>query len=105
MSRAESRVSDALAPDATLRVVWWLTITIVMLGVGISGSFLADQAPIFVLAGVAVLAWSFFHDLPRPSRKSRPLAEILVAVGLIAGLLALTGYASSPFAMLFALVS
>ncbi|MCA1569818.1 MAG: GGDEF domain-containing protein, partial [Chloroflexi bacterium] len=33
------------------------------------------------------------------------LAEIVVAVALIGGLLALTGFASSPFAMLFALVS
>ena len=103
----ESRVSDApSAPDATLRVVWWLTITIVMLGVGISGSFAADQAPIFVLGGAAVLAVVVFHEVsPGPRGSLGRLAELLSAIVLIAGLLALTGYASSPFAMLFALVS
>ena len=94
------------ATDTTLRVVWWLTITIVMLGVGISGSFAADQAPIFLLGGAAVLAVIVFHELVpgRHGRLSRT-AELLSAIVLITGLLALTGYASSPFAMLFALVS
>ena len=103
----ESRVSESSsAPDGTLRVVWWLTITIVMLGVGISGSFATDQAPIFVLGGAAVLAVVVFHEI-LPGRRGNlgRLAELLSAIVLIAGLLALTGYASSPFAMLFALVS
>jgi len=93
--------------DATLRVVWWLTITIVLLGVGISGSFAADQAPIFLLGGAAVLAVVVFHELvPAGRRRSLVrLGELVVAAALIGGLLALTGYASSPFAMLFALVS
>ena len=87
-------------------MVWWLTITIVMLGVGISGSFAADQAPIFVLGGAAVLAVVVFHEIsPGPRGTLGRLAELLSAIVLIAGLLALTGYASSPFAMLFALVS
>jgi diguanylate cyclase (GGDEF)-like protein len=95
------------SPDATLRVVWWLTTTIVLLGVGISGSFAAGQAPIFLLGGGAVIAVVLFHELISTGRRGRlvHLAELAVAVGLIAGLLALTGYASSPFAMLFALVS
>jgi diguanylate cyclase (GGDEF)-like protein len=103
----ESRTSDAApGPDATLRVVWWLTITIVMLGVGISGSFAADQAPIFVLGGAAVLAVVVFHELVSGPRGAvGRLAELIAAIVLIGGLLALTGYASSPFAMLFALVS
>jgi diguanylate cyclase (GGDEF)-like protein len=103
----EERSSEAPSgPDATLRVVWWLTITIVMLGVGISGSFVADQAPIFVLGGAAVLAVVIFHELGAGPRGGvGRVAELLAAIALIAGLLALTGYASSPFAMLFALVS
>ena len=92
--------------DATLRVVWWLTITIVMLGVGISGSFAADQAPIFLLGGAGVLAVVVFRELaPGPRTGLGRVAELLAATVLIAALLALTGYASSPFAMLFALVS
>ena len=77
-----------------------------MLGVGISGSFAADQAPIFVLGGAAVLAVVVFHELVTgPRGRVGRLAELLAAIALIAGLLALTGYASSPFAMLFALVA
>ena len=103
---ADSGPSEApSAPDATLRVVWWLTITIVMLGVGISGSF-DDQAPIFVLGGAAVLAVVVFHELVSGPRGTLGrVAELLAAIALIGALLALTGYASSPFAMLFALVS
>jgi diguanylate cyclase (GGDEF)-like protein len=104
----------ALATDAggaavenTLRVVWWLTITIVLLGVGISGSFVSDQAPIFLLGGAAVAAVVVFHELLRGRERTSLVnfAELLVAIALIGALLALTGFASSPFAMLFALVT
>ncbi|MBA2264330.1 MAG: GGDEF domain-containing protein [Chloroflexi bacterium] len=104
----QSRAAEpAHGADVTLRVVWWLTITIVLLGVGISGSFAADHAPIFLLGAAAVLAVVMFHELLRSTHHSRllRLAELAAAVVLIGGLLALTGFASSPFAMLFALVS
>lgn len=99
--------TDTRGAASTLRVVWWLTTTIVLLGVGISGSFSADQAPIFVLGAAAVVSVVIFHELLGSAEHGRlaRLAEIIVAVGLIGGLLALTGFASSPFAMLFALVS
>ena len=95
------------AADATLRVVWWLTTTIVLLGVGISGSFAADQAPIFVLGAAAVLAVVLFHEVLGDAQRGRlvRLLEVVAAVALIGGLLAFTGFASSPFAMLFALVA
>jgi len=99
--------TDARGVASTLRVVWWLTITIVLLGVGISGSFTTDQAPIFLLGAAAVVSVVIFHELLGSSDRGQlaRLAEIVVAVALIGGLLALTGFASSPFAMLFALVS
>ncbi len=93
--------------EATLRVVWWLTIAIVLLGVGMSGSFAAEQAPIFALGAAAVLSVIVFHEtygLGRRGRLAR-IAELVVATGLVAGLLVLSGYAGSPFAMLFALVA
>lgn len=98
---------EPAGPDPTLRVVWWLTIAIVLLGVGISGSFAPEQAPIFVLGAGGVLAVVVFHELIGPGRRGRiaRLAELVAAVALVGGLLALTGYASSPFAMLFALVA
>jgi diguanylate cyclase (GGDEF)-like protein len=100
-------VVEARGAASTLRVVWWLTITIVLLGVGISGSFAAEQSPIFLLGAAAVVSVVIFHELLGSSERGRlvRLAEILAAVALIGGLLAMTGFASSPFAMLFALVS
>lgn len=93
--------------ESTLRVAWWLTVTIVLLGVGLSGSFAADQRPIFLLGGGAVATVVVLHEIFGRAERGRLLqaAEVLAAVALIGGLLALTGFASSPFAMLFALVS
>jgi diguanylate cyclase (GGDEF)-like protein len=93
--------------ESTLRVAWWLTITIVLLGVGLSGSFAADQSPIFLLGAAAVAAVVVLHEILGQSARGRLLriAEVIAAVALIGGLLALTGFASSPFAMLFALVA
>ena len=98
---------EAPGAGATLRVVWWLTITIVLLGVGLSGSFGADQGPIFLLGAAAVAAVVALHEIGggRPRGRFVHLAELVIAVALIVGLLALTGFASSPFAMLFALVA
>lgn len=106
-SWSPSAAADDRAPATTLRVVWWLTITIVLLGVGISGSFAADQAPIFLLGGAAVVTVVIFHELLGSGADARVIrfGEAVAAVALIGGLLALTGFASSPFAMLFALVS
>lgn len=91
----------------TLRVVWWLTIAIVLLGVGVSGSFATDQAPIFLLGAVAVASVVVFHEVLDETRRGRALRalELVVATAIVGGLLALTGFASSPFAMLFALVA
>jgi diguanylate cyclase (GGDEF)-like protein len=105
--RSGTSEQNSSAVENTLRVVWWLTITIVLLGVGISGSFVSDQAPIFLLGGAAVAAVVVFHELLRGRERTGlvRLAELVVAIALIGGLLALTGFASSPFAMLFALVT
>ncbi len=94
------------AAEATLRVVWWLTVTIVLVGVGISGSFDDQSSPIFVLGAAAIVAVVMFHELAGGYRSGLlRLAELVSAVALIAGLLALTGFANSPFSMVFALVA
>ena len=99
---------DQHQAEGTLRVVWWLTITIVLLGVGMSGSFVGDQAMIFLLGAGAVVAVVLFHEVGSGGgrrRRSVRLLELIAAVALVGGLLALTGFASSPFAILFALVA
>lgn len=93
--------------NGTLRVAWWLTIAIVVLGVGISGSFASDQVPIFILGAAAVLAVVVFHETAAAARVVRIVraVELVVAVLFVAVLMLLTGHAASPFAMLFALVA
>jgi diguanylate cyclase (GGDEF)-like protein len=107
LRRRDDASGTATNADATLRVVWWLTIAIVLLGVGISGSFAAEQAPIFVLGAGAVLGVVIFHEVAGIARRGRiaRLAELVAATALIAGLLVLSEYAASPFAILFALVA
>lgn len=107
-SASSAAERDQQQADGTLRVVWWLTITIVLLGVGVSGSFIGDQALIFLVGGGAVVAVVLFHEVGGPGarrRRSVRLIELLAAIALIGGLLTLTGFASSPFAILFALVA
>lgn len=106
-SRGSAIQRESPAAESTLRVAWWLTITIVLLGVGISGSFATDQGAIFMLGAAAVGAVVLLHEVVPTERRGRLVraAEVVVATALIGALLALTGFASSPFAMLFALVS
>jgi diguanylate cyclase (GGDEF)-like protein len=105
--REEGTGGPTANAEGTLRVVWWLTIAIVLLGVGISRSFAAQQAPIFALGAGAVLGVVVFHETVSFGRRGRltRLAELVVATALIGGLLVLSGFAASPFAMLFALVA
>jgi len=102
-----ARAQQPADTDGTLRVVWWLTITIVLLGVGMTGSFAGDQAAIFLVGGAAVVSVVVFHELAGTIGRGRiaRLGEVVAATALIGGLLALTGFASSPFTMLFALVA
>lgn len=98
---------DQRTPDSTLRVAWWLTVTIVLLGVGLSDSFAADQRPIFLLGGAAVATVVVLHEIFGRADRGRLVRafEVIAAVALISGLLVLTGFASSPFVMLFALAA
>ncbi len=95
------------AYNGVLRILWWLTIAVVMVGVGVSGAYGDVQPQIFALGGGAVIAVIAFHEL-FPSTRRRPavaIAEALVALGLVTGLLVLTGYGASPFFFAYAIVA
>ena len=95
------------AYNGVLRILWWLTIAVVMVGVGVSGAYGDVQPQIFALGGGAVIAVIAFHEL-FPSARRRPavaIAEALVALGLVTGLLVLTGYGASPFFFAYAIVA
>ncbi len=90
-----------------VRVLWWVYIVSVLIGVGVADAFPSSQAAIYALGGVAVGVVVLVHDLLPQRFRTMPVAaiEVLAALGLIAALLALTGYADSPFIYSFHLVA
>jgi len=95
------------AYESVLRILWWLTIAIVLVGVGLSNAFSTSQVPIFGLGGLGVIAVLGLHEL-MPQRWRSPTTsglEALIALALVSGLLVVTGYGSSPFFFAFDIVA
>ena len=93
--------------DRVLRVTWWLTIAAVLVGIGLSGAFSANQQLIYALGGVAVATVLVFHELTPADwlRSVRFWVEGGIALALISLLLMLTGYGMSPFFFVYLLVA
>lgn len=95
------------AYEGVLRILWWLTISVVLVGAGLSNAFGANQPLIFALGGAGVIAVVLLHEL-LPARWRSPLTsglEALIAISLVSGLLIITGYGSSPFFFAFVIVA
>ncbi|MGH2428936.1 MAG: diguanylate cyclase, partial [Candidatus Limnocylindria bacterium] len=102
---AEER--HAAGYDRALRVVWWLSIAAVLVGVGVSDAFIGNQPLIYALGGLAVVAVVVMHELlpVRWRAGNRFWVEALVALALLTGLVALTGVLRSPFLVGYPLVA
>jgi diguanylate cyclase (GGDEF)-like protein len=106
-----SVTSQAAASGAAyagvLRILWWLTIAVVLVGVGISGAYASVQPAIFALGGAAVIAVITLHELLPVARRSATVlsVEMVVALGLVTGLILLTGRGESPFFFGYAVVA
>ena len=90
-----------------VRVLWWVSIASVLIGVGLSDAYDANQAAIYALGAVAVVAAVVLHDV-LPERQRTPAAiafEVVLAVALTTVLLVLTDYASSPFVFVYLLIA
>lgn len=85
---------------SAVRILWWVSIVAVLIGVGLSDAFDESQAAIYLIGGVAVAVVVLLHDvLPTRLRGGLVAAlEVLLALGLTSALLVLTGYGGSPFA-------
>jgi diguanylate cyclase (GGDEF)-like protein len=98
----------ALTPshDAVVRVVWWVAIAGVLVGIGISNAFATNRAAIYALGGAAVVIVVVLHEmLPRRLRGRASVAvEVVAALALATGLVWLTGGANSPFVFTFDLL-
>ncbi|HET7082257.1 MAG TPA: GGDEF domain-containing protein [Candidatus Limnocylindria bacterium] len=107
--RVESAPNESpLAPshEAVVRVVWWVAIAFVLVGVGISNAFPENQSAIYALGGGAVVIVVVLHEmLPRRWRGRITVGlEVVAALVLATGLVLLTGGAESPFVFTFHLL-
>jgi diguanylate cyclase (GGDEF)-like protein len=90
-----------------VRVLWWVSIAAVLIGVGLSDAYDATQAAIYALGAVAVGAVVLLHDLIPDRLRYGPVVafEVLLAIGLTTALLTLTGFGASPFVFGYNLVA
>jgi diguanylate cyclase (GGDEF)-like protein len=105
---AEPRDALPLTPshEAVVRVVWWVAIAGVLVGIGISNSFSESRSAIYALGGAAVVIVVLLHEvLPRRWRgRVTVAAEVVAALALATGLVWLTGGAASPFVFTYHLL-
>ena len=97
-----------IGPDryrSTIRAIWWATIAGVLISVGVTDVYSANQVQIFALGGLAVIGVVVFHELIPDQWRSptTSTAEVASAIGLLGGLVILTGRGASPFAPLLVL--
>jgi diguanylate cyclase (GGDEF)-like protein len=110
IASADDRAAGTLpmtpSHDAVVRVVWWVAIAGVLVGIGISNAFAANRSAIYALGGIAVGTVVVLHEM-LPSRwRGRPSValEVVAALALATGLVWLTGGANSPFVFTFDLL-
>jgi diguanylate cyclase (GGDEF)-like protein len=108
-SRVESPpVESQLTPshEAVVRVVWWVAIAFVLVGVGVSGAFSENRSAIYALGGAAVVIVVVLHEmLPRRwSGRITVGVEVVAALALATGLVWLTEGADSPFVFTYHLL-
>ena len=90
-----------------VRVLWWVSIAAVLIGVGLSNAYDASQTAIYVVRAIGVGADILLHDVLPDRLRSGPVIafEIVLAIGLTTAILVLTGYGSSPFMFGYNLVA
>jgi diguanylate cyclase (GGDEF)-like protein len=107
--RAEAAAVEAPpvpSHEAVVRVVWWVAIAFVLVGVGVSGAFPVNRSAIYALGGAAVVIVVMLHEmLPRRWRGRAAVGiEVVAALALATGLVWLTGGADSPFVFTYHLL-
>jgi len=97
-----------LGPDryrSTIRDIWWATIAGVLISVAVTDVYSEAQVQISALGVLAVIGVVVFHRLipDRWRSAATSAAEVASAIGLLGGLVILTGRGASPFAPLLVL--
>jgi diguanylate cyclase (GGDEF)-like protein len=90
-----------------VRVLWWVSIALILIGIGISDAYAETRPAIYALGAAAVGVVILVHDLLPARLRSRRVsaAEVLAALAIITALLLLTDHGASPFAYAYALVA
>lgn len=93
--------------EGVVRVVWWVAIAGVLVGIGLTDAFPSNRAAIYALGGAAAGLVVLLHELlPRRWRGRYAVGfEVLAALALASGLVWLTGGAGSPFVFTYHLVA
>lgn len=99
LATEEAAAAGGGEPAGVLRIVWWLTIAVVLVGVGVSSAYRDNQPLIFGIGALAVVSVVFLHELLPAGwgGATTRTVEALVAIALASGILMLTGYGGSPF--------
>jgi len=101
-----SPLSTNPSHEGVVRVVWWVAIAGVLVGIGLTDAYPSNRAAIYALGGAAAGLVVLLHELtPRRWRGHYAVGfEVLAALGLASGLVWLTGGAGSPFVFTYHLV-
>jgi diguanylate cyclase (GGDEF)-like protein len=107
LAPADARAIGATPYGTAVRVMWWVSTALVLIGIGVTDAFASTRPAIYMLGAAAVAVVVVAHDLLPPRRRTRLVAflEVLAALAIITGLLVLTGFATSPFAYAYVLVA
>jgi diguanylate cyclase (GGDEF)-like protein len=90
-----------------VRVLWWVSIAAVLIGVGLSDAYDASQVAIYAVGAIGVGGVILLHDVLPDRLRSGPVVafEIALAIALTTAILVLTGHGSSPFVLGYNLVA
>jgi diguanylate cyclase (GGDEF)-like protein len=107
LAPADAGVLSGTPYGTAVRVLWWVSIALILIGIGVSDAFASDRPAIYLLGAAAVGVVILLHDLLPARRRTRAVAvvEVVAALAIITALLTLTGYGSSPFSYAYALVA
>jgi len=103
----ELELAGGAAYGSAVRILWWVSIAAVLVGVGLTDAYRDQRTAIFGIGAGAVAVVVLLHDLI-PARWRSPavvVVEVLAALGLVTGLIVVSGYGSSPFVFGYGLVA
>jgi len=103
----ELEATIGTAYGSAVRILWWVSIAAVLVGVGLTDAFRDERTAIYGIGAAAVAVVVLLHDLLPASWRTPVVVvlEVLAALGIVTGLIVVSGYGSSPFVFGYGLVA